>query len=353
MEAAVLPMRTQEEIKAQAKELWEAVNRHAGTNRWTVVSYQGHSGYEGEFIMRGLCEKVWPRYAGAARRGELDAFVQPIYAYLRNTGNAACTYNPALNRIPGQTSGPRELPVWFVSQKWNNNAPSSTAIFPASRRPVASPEPVTVSAQLGQSIASTVSPSVFQTIKDAIVGKPKPEKQTVEAARAAASTIADYIEVVLLESECPLTVDEILFALRSENVQVSSWTLRLDLGDLVEAGHIAVRTETDNERVLRNGSTQGRYAQLYWHGDTVPARVVGKLFSDFAQAASDPDKKPMHVRADGSWAWELDDKTQSIVDTINELVEERTAALRAELEAAREELTELRPLRDKLRDLLK
>lgn len=358
MQTTVPPVRSLDEIKTQAKELWEAVHRHALHNHWPIVSYQGASGYEGEFIMRGLCEKVWPQYAGVAKRGELDAFVSPIYKYLRNTGNAACTFNPALNRAPGQATGPRELPTWFVSQKWNNGSPSTTSVFPSPRGGTTeTPSTQTVPVNLAQSIGSSVAPSVFQTIKDAITGKDKDKDKhaTVKAARAAASSIADYVEIVLLESDFPLTVDEILFALRSENVQVSDWTLRLDLSDLIEAGHISVRQETDDERVLRNGSTAGRYAQLYWHGEDVPTRTVGKLFSDFAQAASTPGKTPMHLRAHtpgSSWVWEADPRMEKVLELIDEMVEERTASMAQELQAARAELEELRPLRQKLRDLL-
>lgn len=356
MVTATSDTRSQDEIKAQAKEVWEAVTRHALSSKWKLVNRDGISGYEGEYVMRGLCEKIWPQYAGPGKRGELDALIQPIYSYLRNTGNAACVYNPVLSRMATQrgsmTNDLRETPVWFVAQRWNNNPPSSSpAISPARRAEYVNTHRPG-DAHLAQSIGATIGGSVLQQIKTAIAKKDAVGKtEGIKQARSLAASIADYVEIILLEAEHPLVVEELLFALRAEKVQVSNWTLRQYLSDLVETGAVAVRTETLEERQRRIGTKTGRRAQLYTHGDHVPVRYAGDALASMVHSAARPR---IFDEVETTLAERpATESNEELLKRIADIVDSEKAELKRRLAEAEAELAELRPLRDKLRDLLK
>jgi len=318
--------RTDAQVAAQAKELYEWVLRFAQVNKWELTTNDGVSGFEGELVMRGVCTKIWPQYAGEIRRAELDAFIQPIYRYLRATGNAACVYNPALEQR-------KAAPVWFIAQKWNTAKPVPVPHF-TNRNTVEVPSSFS-SGGSGNSIGDLMRPDAAAKMLEIA----KAAQAKARAKRGTASTIADYIEVVMLESEHPLTAEEVLFSLRTENVQASDWSVRLNLSALIEAGSVSIRTETEEERILRNGGPAGRFAQLYAHGDHVPPRTVGKLFNNMVTAAADgeTDRVQPVVSASG-----LDPRVEQIGQLVTQLIEEATVELRSELAS----------LKDKLRSLL-
>ncbi len=318
--------RTDAEVAAQAKELYEWVLRFAQVNKWELTTNDGVSGFEGELVMRGVCTKIWPQYAGEIRRAELDAFIQPIYKYLRATSNAACVYNPALEQR-------KAAPVWFIAQKWNTAKPIPVPHF-TNRNTAEVPNSFS-SGKTGSSIGDIMHPDAAAKMLE--IAKAAQAKAKLK--RGVANTLADYIEVVMLESEHPLTAEEVLFSLRTENVQASDWSVRLNLSALIETGSVSIRTETEDERVLRNGGPAGRFAQLYAHGDHVPPRTVGKLFNNMVTAAADgePDKVQPVISASGQ-----DARVEQVSLLITQLIEEATSELRSELAA----------LKDKLRSIL-
>jgi len=318
--------RTDAEVASQAKELYEWVHRFAQVNKWELTTNDGVSGFEGELVMRGVCTKIWPQYAGELRRAELDAFIAPIYRYLRMTSNAACVYNPALEQR-------HATPVWFVAQKWNTTKPAPVPHF-TNRDTVDVPTSFS-SGSSNTSIGDLMRPDAAARMLEIA----KAAQAKAKSKRGTAKTTADYIEVIMLESSQPLTAEEVLFSLRTESVQASDWSVRLALSALIEAGSMSSRTETEEERILRNGGPAGRFAQLYAHGDHVPPRTVGKLFNNMVTAAAEgeTDRNRPVVGASG-----LDPRVEQIGQLVTQLIEEATVELRSELAS----------LKDKLRSLL-
>ena len=317
-------VRTEAQIAAQAKELYEWTLRFAEVNKWELTTNDGVSGYEGELVMRGVCTKIWPQYSGELRRAELDAFIQPIYRYLRASGNAACVYNPALEQR-------KAAPVWFVSQKWSTAKPVSVPHFTNYKSTADVPNSYN-SGKLSSSIGDLMRPDAAAKM----VEMAKAAQAKAKTKRVKATTVADYIEVVMLESKHPLTAEEVLFSLRTENVQASDWSVRLNLSALIETGSVSIRTETEPERILRTGGLAGRFAQLYAHGDHVPERTVGKLFNNMVEEARDSERPAGNGNTDSASG--LDPRVERIGQLVTELVDEATLELRTELEALKGKL---------------
>lgn len=169
--------------------------------------------------------------------------------------------------------------------------------------------------------------------------------------------LADLISLVLEESSQPLTVTEItkLIEIKLEK-KLDSNQVRVYLQELEKAGRVSNRIESTEERTIRANGVKVRalHAHLWWApAGPVPQRTVteavpGIILLDTAgRKAGVKNKKN---RAEDNLVTPESLSNTPVIDyLIDKIVNERTAAMREELDKTKEELEHLRK---KLRSLV-
>lgn len=322
-------------------------------------SLDGADGIAGELALRGVVARLWPELSGKERRAEMDAFIAPIYEYLKKSGNARCVLQPA----PG--SGKR--PVWWIRNTWREvlavhigMAARSEESYLTRREKQLSPaeagedrQPAEIEIRFMEPAGSPSEPEKATEAVDKL--RPYLEQRSREHV-----DLVGMVQLVLEDTTQPLTAGEVQQYLERElNYTYEITTVRNTLKELLDAGRIAMRKETTDERQIRAaGAALGAHAMLYWApvGD-VPARtereaVSGVLLEiDWASRQSHAGpaiSSGPAITVTGT----VTDLAASLNEMIEREVEARSAALRkqlaavsAELEAARAELATLEQIR--------
>lgn len=158
-------------------------------------------------------------------------------------------------------------------------------------------------------------------------------------------TLLDLIELALIESDQPLTVNELAGRLSQElKKEFDPNTLRVILKELVAENRVSTRVETSAERSIRAGGGKVRalHAMLYWSppGDvpprTVTEAVSGVVLND--KSGRLPGTKTKKKAED------LPANNEVIDLLIERIVAERTADLTRRLEAAESTLEKIRAI---------
>jgi len=234
-------------------------------------SLEGVAGIAGELNLRGVVARLWPELSGKDQRPELDAFIAPIYEYLKKSGNARCVLQPA----PG--SGRR--PVWWIRADWREvlaihigmstrteesyMTKQEKRLTPAEAGEDRSPAPVEV--RFMEPASLTKSTEAVDKLR------PYLEKRSREHV-----DLVGMVQLVLEDSSQPLTALELQQYLERElNYVYEITTIRNAIKELLAAKKISSRKESPSERNLRAGGTAtGAHAMLYWApAGEVPART--------------------------------------------------------------------------------
>lgn len=99
-----------ETVEQQAWLVWRTL-RTACERRGTAEAkaYQGVPGHQLSISLNGVIQALWPEWTLMERK-EFSDKTQPIYTYLKTSGNARCLRNP------GRDSS--DLPVWWLRDEW-------------------------------------------------------------------------------------------------------------------------------------------------------------------------------------------------------------------------------------------
>ena len=321
-------------------------------------SLDGVAGLAGELNLRGVVSRLWPELSGKDQRPELDAFIAPIYEYLKKSGNARCVLQPA----PG--SGKR--PVWWVRSDWREvlaihigmstrteesyMTKQEKRLTPAEAGEDRQPAPVDV--RFMEPASLTKSTEAVDKLR------PYLEKRSREHV-----DLVGMVQLVLEDSSQPLTALELQQYLERElNYVYEITTIRNTIKELLAAKKISARKENPNERMLRAGGTAtGAHAQLYWApAGTVPERTereaVSGVILEIDWAARSERSVPTVSGPVEVGLAEIAAAVSSLVERevaakasgLSKMLEEVTAErdkLAAELETARKQLATLEEIR--------
>lgn len=203
---------------------------------------------------------------------------------------------------------------------------------------------------------------VFSTTQDLKENSPVKKKtlpeilvRLNEERHATKETMLDFIELVLSESEQPLTVIELATKISNDLERVYDPNpVRLFLKELQASGRVSCRIETNKERTVRAAGKKVRNlnAMLWWApAGRVPERTVteavpGVVLTD--ESGRKPGKKNKTLpSADTSplAAPATITAGNPIIDyVVEKLVAERTAGLQEELARTKAELESIKEL---------
>lgn len=321
-------------------------------------SLEGVAGIAGELNLRGVVARLWPELSGKDQRPELDAFIAPIYEYLKKSGNARCVLQPA----PG--SGRR--PVWWVRADWREvlaiHVGMSTRteesymtkqekrLTPTEAGEDRQPAPVDV--RFMEPASLTKSTEAVDKLR------PYLEKRSREHV-----DLVGMVQLVLEDTTQPLTALELQQYLERElNYVYEITTIRNTIKELLAAKKISSRKESPSERNLRAGGTAtGAHAMLYWApAGEVPARTEREAVTG---VILEVDWAARSERSTSTVSGPVDVDLTAIAAAVSDLVEREVAAkasglaklldemtaerdkLFAELEEARKQLATLEEIR--------
>lgn len=166
----------------------------------------------------------------------------------------------------------------------------------------------------------------------------------------------DLVEMILLDSTQPMTVIEIREKMKQLGRRYDQAYIRMIVNELVAAGKISGRMETQNERFVRanHRAPRGNPGMLYFApAGEVPARtevsVVDGLILDSENRHAGGRRKKLKKLKKQRQAPVLIDSADridagSISNLIEILVQERTEELRAKLKAAETTIAQIRKL---------
>lgn len=158
--------------------------------------------------------------------------------------------------------------------------------------------------------------------------------------------VSELVERVLTNSKQPLTIREVIEFIYSETGhRYRPQYVRLALQELVRARLVSKRAETEQDRVIRTGSSavRGVPANLFWApcAETVPARTEAisaparkTVRKTVRKHSPVPAKAKSKVQARG----EQKTLTGDAITLIEILVQERTMKLTAEVADLRDKL---------------
>jgi len=321
-------------------------------------SLEGVAGIAGELNLRGVVARLWPELGGKDQRPELDAFIAPIYEYLKKSGNARCVLQPA----PG--SGKR--PVWWIRSEWREvlaihigmstrteesyMTKQEKRLTPTEAGEDRQPAPV--------DIRFMEPPSLTKSTEAVDKLRPYLEKRSREHV-----DLVGMVQLVLEDSSQPLTALELQQYLERElNYVYEITTIRNAIKELLAAKKISSRKESPDERNLRAGGTAtGAHAMLYWApAGEVPARtereaVTGVILEVDWAARSERPVSTVSGPVEAGLAEiaaavsdlverEVAAKASGLAKLLDEMTAERDR-LAAELEEARKQLATLEEIR--------
>ena len=179
-----------------------------------------------------------------------------------------------------------------------------------------------------------------------------------EERHATKETLLEYIELVLIESDQPLTVIELAAKVSQDlGKRYDPNTIRLLVKELKEAGKVSFRIEsTDERRIRANGKkVRNLVATLWWApAGEVPQRTVTEavpgviLTDESGRKQGTPNKLLRNTPprfGEDTPALEGSPLSNPIVDyLVEKLVSERTAQLQEELARTKVELEDLKKL---------
>lgn len=323
-------------------------------------SLDGMPGIAGELNLRGVVCRLWPELAASDKRPEMDAFIAPIYEYLKKSGNARCVLQPS----PG--SGRR--PVWWLRGDWrevlavhvgmaaraedsylSRREKQLTATDAGEDRPAA-PVEVRFMEPAGDTSTGKATEAVDKL-------RPYLEQRSREHV-----DLVGMVNLVLEDTPQPLTAGEVQQYLERElNYVYEITTVRNALKELLDGKKISMRKESSDERQLRaGGSALGAHAMLYWApAGEVPARtereaVTGVLLEiDWAaRFGTTPSSSTVTVTDTGLAGADLTGIASAVSGLIDRevtariaVVEDRLAKMTAERDRLAAELKALEPLR--------
>lgn len=324
-------------------------------------SLDGMPGIAGELNLRGVVCRLWPELAASDKRPEMDAFIAPIYEYLKKSGNARCVLQP----LPG--SGRR--PVWWLRGEWLEvlavhvgMAARSEDSYLSRREKQLTPTEVGEDRPAAPvEVRFMEPPSLTKSTEAVDKLRPYLEKRSREHV-----DLVGMVQLVLEDSSQPLTALELQQYLERElNYVYEITTVRNAIKELLAAKKISSRKESPDERNLRAGGTAtGAHAMLYWAPPgEVPARtereaVTGVILEvDWAArfgATSGPQEPTpaVTVTDTGLAGADLTGIAAAVSGLIDRevtariaVVEDRLAKMTAERDRLAAELKALEPLR--------
>lgn len=203
---------------------------------------------------------------------------------------------------------------------------------------------------------------IFSTTQDTKENSPVKKKtlpeilvKLNEERHATKETMLDFIELVLTESEQPLTVNELTTKVSADLDRVYDPNpIRLFLKELEAAGRVSSRVETNKERSVRAAGKKVRNlnAALWWApAGEVPERTVteavpGVILTD--ESGRKPGKKIsklLKVKSITPVETPAIAVENPIIDyVVEKLVAERTAGLQEELARTKAELESIKEL---------
>lgn len=324
-------------------------------------SLDGVPGIAGELNLRGVVCRLWPELAASDKRPEMDAFIAPIYEYLKKSGNARCVLQPP----PG--SGRR--PVWWLRGEWLEVLAVHIGMAARSEDSYLSRrEKQLTPSEVGEDRpAAPVEVRFMEPASDASTGKATEAvdklRPYLEQRSREHVDLVGMVHLVLEDTTQPLTASEVQQYLERElNYVYEITTVRNALKELLDGKKISMRKETFEERHLRaGGSALGAHAQLYWApAGEVPARtereaVTGVLLEiDWAARFGASSSEPTVTATDtGLASSDLTGIAAAVSGLIDREVAARVAGVEsklAEVTAERDrlaaELKALEPLRE-------
>ena len=177
-----------------------------------------------------------------------------------------------------------------------------------------------------------------------------------EERHATKETLLEYIELVLIESDQPLTVIELAAKVSQDlGKRYDPNTIRLLVKELKEAGKVSFRIESvDERRVRANGKkVRNLVATLWWApAGEVPQRTVTEavpgvvLTDESGRKQGTPNSKLKKIFPKTKDAPETTIPVANpVVDyLVEKLVRERTVAIQEELAQTKAELEDLKKL---------
>ena len=327
-------------------------------------SLDGMPGIAGELNLRGVVCRLWPELAASDKRPEMDAFIAPIYEYLKKSGNARCVLQP----LPG--SGRR--PVWWLRGEWLEVLAVHVGMAARSEDSYLSRrEKQLTPSEVGEDRpAAPVEVRFMEPAGDASTGKATEAvdklRPYLEQRSREHVDLVGMVNLVLEDTTQPLTAGEVQQYLERElNYIYEITTVRNALKELLDGKKISMRKESSDERQLRAGGTAlGAHAMLYWApAGEIPARtqreaVTGVLLEiDWAArfgATSGPQEPTpaVTVTDTGLAGADLTGIAAAVSGLIDRevtariaVVEDRLAKMTAERDRLAAELKALEPLR--------
>lgn len=237
-------------------------------------SLDGVPGIAGELNLRGVVCRLWPELAASDKRPEMDAFIAPIYEYLKKSGNARCVLQPP----PG--SGRR--PVWWLRGEWLEVLAIHVGMAARSEDSYLSRrEKQLTPSEVGEDRpAAPVEVRFMEPAGDTSTGKATEAvdklRPYLEQRSREHVDLVGMVNLVLEDTTQPLTAGEVQQYLERElNYIYEITTVRNALKELLDGKKISMRKESSDERQLRaGGSALGAHAMLYWApAGEIPART--------------------------------------------------------------------------------